>query len=180
MQSKLTVFPESSSSPEQDFLDFDSMRTQLEKVGIRYERWTAEKVLGDASTQEEVIIAYKASIERLMKERGYVTVDVVSLNPESTGHGDARKKFLDEHTHGEDEVRFFVDGSGMFYIHANSKVYMMLCTRGDLISLPAGTKHWFDMGPKPFFKAIRLFNNPDGWVAKFTGDSIASQFPKYE
>ena len=80
----------------------------------------------------------------------------------------------------EDEVRFFVEGSGMFYLHANEKVHMLLCEAGDMISVPAGLKHWFDMGPQPRFAAIRLFTTPEGWVAKFTGDAIAQSFPRYE
>ena len=45
--------------------------------------------------------------------------------------------------------------------------------------MPAGTKHWFDMGASPSFTAVRLFTNPEGWVAQFTGDEIAELFPKY-
>src|SRR3546814_6097561 len=84
-----------------------------------------------------------------------------------------RAKFLSEHTHADDEVRFFVEGSGQFYLHMNDRVYVMLCEAGDLISVPAGTRHWFDTGPNPMFTAIRLFVSPDGWVADFTGDPIA-------
>lgn len=91
-----------------------------------------------------------------------------------------RKKFLDEHTHGEDEVRFFVRDHGLFVIHSDDKVYSMLCEKDDLISVPANTKHWFDMGPNPTFTAIRLFNNPEGWVANFSGDEISSRFPLLE
>jgi 1,2-dihydroxy-3-keto-5-methylthiopentene dioxygenase len=88
-----------------------------------------------------------------------------------------RNKFLDEHTHSEDEVRFFVRGQGLFVIHANGRVYSVLCAKNDLISVPANTRHWFDMGPNPSFTAIRLFSNPDGWVANFTKDTIARRFP---
>jgi len=70
-----------------------------------------------------------------------------------------------------------VRGHGLFVIHANDKVYSVLCEKDDLISVPANTKHWFDMGPNPTFTAIRLFNNPEGWVANFTGNSIADDFP---
>ncbi len=56
----------------------------------------------------------------------------------------------------------------------------MLCEEGDLISVPAGTRHWFDMGPNPRFTAIRLFTNADGWIANFTGDTIADRFPRHE
>jgi 1,2-dihydroxy-3-keto-5-methylthiopentene dioxygenase len=179
MQSTLTVSPDTDPGQKETFSDFEAIRNKLAEVKIGYERWQAERVLGEAATPEEIAEAYKSSIEKILKT-GYKTYDVVSLNPESPNAAEARKKFLDEHTHGEDEVRFFVDGSGMFYIRAGGKVYMMLCTKGDYINLPAGTTHWFDMGPKPFFKAIRVFNNPDGWVATFTGDNIATKFPKYE
>jgi len=56
----------------------------------------------------------------------------------------------------------------------------VLCTKGDLISVPANTPHWFDMGPNPNFTAIRLFNNPEGWVANFTGSDIAQRFNRLE
>ena len=60
------------------------------------------------------------------------------------------------------------------------KVYAMLCTKEDLINVPAGTKHWFDMGTNPFFKCIRMFTNKEGWVAQFTGSTIAGNFLKLE
>jgi len=73
-----------------------------------------------------------------------------------------------------------VDGQGQFYIHQNDKVYSVLCEQGDLISVPANTPHWFDMGPNPSFKCIRLFTTPEGWVANFTGSRIAQRFPRLE
>ena len=88
-----------------------------------------------------------------------------------------RRKFLAEHTHSEDEVRFFVEGQGLFCLHIGEEVLQVLCEADDWISVPAGTKHWFDMGPKPAFCALRFFDNPDGWVAAFTGDPIASLYP---
>ena len=179
MQSKLIICPEGSADQKEVFTEFDSIKGQLAKAGIGYERWAAEKALSADATPEEVAAAYKTSIDKIMQQ-GYKTFDVVSLHPDAPNAAEARKKFIDEHTHGEDEVRFFVDGSGMFYIRKMGKVLMMLCTKGDFINLPAGTTHWFDMGPKPFFKAIRVFNNPEGWVATFTGADISQKFPKYE
>jgi len=88
-----------------------------------------------------------------------------------------REKFLFEHTHSEDEVRFFVKGQGLFCLHIDAKIYQVLCQQGDLISVPTLTPHWFDMGSDPEFTAIRLFNNTEGWVAKSTESEIAKQFP---
>ena len=53
----------------------------------------------------------------------------------------------------------------------------VLCEANDFLRVSAGTKHWFDMGSAPRFTAIRFFDNPFGWVAQFTGERIASQFP---
>ena len=72
-------------------------------------------------------------------------------------------------------MRFFVAGRGLFTLHIGDYVYAVLCEKNDLISVPAGTPHWFDMGEHPHFVAIRLFNNPEGWVANFTGEDIGMQ-----
>jgi len=77
-------------------------------------------------------------------------------------------------------VRFFVAGQGLFSLHIDASVYEVLCEKGDLISIPANTPHWFDMGQNPQFVAIRLFNNPDGWVANYSGSGIATQFSRLE
>jgi 1,2-dihydroxy-3-keto-5-methylthiopentene dioxygenase len=91
-----------------------------------------------------------------------------------------RHKFLDEHTHAEDEVRFFVAGRGAFYLHIGERIWAIVCERGDLIRVPARTLHWFDMGPAPSLVAIRVFTNPSGWVAEYTRDSIGSRYPRLE
>jgi len=127
--------------------------------------------------QAEVLAAYRSEIERLVAERGYRSVDVVSLDPAYPDREALRRKFLAEHTHADDEVRFFVAGSGLFTLHAAGRVYAVLCEQDDLISVPAGVPHWFDMGSAPAFTCIRLFNDPAGWVAQFTGDDIAARFP---
>ena len=77
-------------------------------------------------------------------------------------------------------MRFFVEGQGLFSLHIGTEVLVTLCERGDLIGVPAGTRHWFDMGPTPAFCALRFFNNSEGWVAKFTGDPIADRYPKLD
>ena len=103
---------------------------------------------------------------------------MVSRNPTRPDKAALRQKFLNEHTHAEDEVRFFVAGRGLFTLHLGDQVHEVLCEKDDLISVPAGTRHWFDMGPEPYFVAIRVFTNPAGWVANFTGDDIAARFPR--
>ncbi|HEY9035589.1 MAG TPA: acireductone dioxygenase [Pseudomonadales bacterium] len=152
----------------------------MENVGVRFEQWQATAPVSAGDPPEKVMAAYQSDIERLKKEQGYVTVDVVSLNADHPDKVALREKFLSEHAHGEDEVRFFVAGRGLFSLHVGKRVYEVLCEAGDLISVPAKTPHWFDMGPNPHFVAIRLFNNPEGWVAQYTGNDIASRFSRLD
>lgn len=179
--SSLTVYHE--SMPEQPLkllTHVEDIASTLDGVGVRFQRWEASAPITPGASQEEVIAAYQHEIRRLQDEEGYVTVDVVSLSADHPQKDELRAKFLDEHRHGEDEVRFFVAGRGLFTLHIEDHVYAVLCEKNDLISVPAGTRHWFDMGERPHFVAIRLFNNPEGWVAQFTGDAIAKRFPQLE
>jgi 1,2-dihydroxy-3-keto-5-methylthiopentene dioxygenase len=175
----LRVFGE--DDPERSLLqtaDRDVIASELRTIGVRFERWQADADLEPGADQAAVIEAYRSSVDRLMDECGYQSVDVIRIERGAPNVEAMRAKFLDEHQHAEDEVRFFVEGRGAFYLHAAGRVHQVVCVRGDLISVPAGTKHWFDMGPDPELTAIRLFINPDGWVARFTGDTIAQRFPK--
>jgi 1,2-dihydroxy-3-keto-5-methylthiopentene dioxygenase len=156
---------------------FTDIKQSLADAGILLERWSAQAEITDATANAAILAAYRHEIDKLVAERGYQTVDVVSMHPQHPDKDAFRQKFLAEHTHSEDEVRFFVRGQGLFIIHKDGQVYSMLCEKDDLISVPANTRHWFDMGPNPRFTAIRLFNNQEGWVAKFTGDEIAKRFP---
>ncbi|MEM1090732.1 MAG: cupin domain-containing protein [Pseudomonadota bacterium] len=179
--SELTCFRDDNPDhPIEQTTDFSRIRELLAAKGIRLEQWAAEQPVAAGAPQDAVLEAYRSDIDRLMAADGYVTVDVVSIHPEHPDKAAMREKFLAEHTHSEDEVRFFVDGEGLFTLHLNDHVFEVLCQRGELISVPANTPHWFDMGPNPSFVAIRLFNNPEGWVANFTGSDIASRFSRLE
>ncbi len=179
--SEMKVFrADNPATPEQHLTDKQSMAEVLAAAGVRYEQWEASATLAEQPSQDEVIAAYKSDIDRLMETEGYQTVDVVSMVPDHPEKAVFRQKFLDEHCHSEDEVRFFVEGKGLFTLHIEDKVYEVLCTKGDLISVPANTPHWFDMGSQPRFVAIRLFNNTEGWVANFTGSDIASRFSRLD
>lgn len=178
--SALTVYAENEPGSGETTTDFSAIREALAGIGVQFERWTAPCELASDAGQEAVISAYRDSIERLKQQYGFQSVDVVSLNPDHPDKDAFRQKFLAEHVHDDFEVRFFIDGQGLFYLHSGGKVYAVLCEKGDLISVPADTTHWFDMGERPFFKCIRLFTTPEGWVARFTGSEIARSFPTFD
>lgn len=178
--SRLRIFSESDSSvPLFATTEHARIAEELGAHGIRFEQWPLVELPFGASS-EQTLTAYRPQIDALMQEKGYQAVDVVSLVPDHPDRETLRQKFLNEHTHSEDEVRFFVAGSGLFTLHLGERVYEVLCEAGDLIGVPDGTRHWFDMGPTPHFIAIRVFTNPAGWVANFTGSDIAGRFPRYE
>ncbi|MFM9828559.1 MAG: 1,2-dihydroxy-3-keto-5-methylthiopentene dioxygenase [Sphingomonas sp.] len=175
--SHLQVFDEADgSAPLLDSSDGAVIASTLGEIGVTFERWETR----DVATPADVLTAYAAEIAALKAKGGYQSVDVMAVAPDHPDRAAIRNKFLSEHTHAEDEVRFFVDGVGLFTLHHDGRVFNILCTRGDLMSVPAGMKHWFDMGAAPRFTVIRLFRNPDGWVASFTGDPIAERFPRHE
>ncbi len=177
--SRLRIYAE--NAPDRalaEHTDHAAIARELNARGVRFERWSATEPVVPGDPPEKVLAAYKADIDRLMAEKGYKAVDVISLNPDHPQKAELRQKFLNEHRHSEDEVRFFVAGEGLFSLHLDDKVYEVLCTRGDLIGVPDNTRHWFDMGPNPNFVAIRIFTNPAGWVADFTGSDIAQRFPR--
>jgi 1,2-dihydroxy-3-keto-5-methylthiopentene dioxygenase len=161
---RLTIFDETGAELRATE-DGDAIATALGDIGVRFECWPA-------ADQEARIGALRAE--------GYTTIDTVSVGPDHPDRDAMRAKFLSEHRHSEDEVRYFVEGSGLFTLRENGRVYAVLCEAGDLISVPAGMRHWFDMGPRPSFTAIRFFRTPEGWVGDFTGDPIADRFPRLE
>ncbi len=179
--SRLRIFADNApDAPEFVSHDGDAIARELNKIGVTFERWQANQPIKAGASQEEVIAAYQADIDRITAERGFTTIDVISIAPDNPKREELRGKFLDEHYHKEDEVRFFVDGSGLFTLHVDGKVYEIECVKNDLIAVPDGTTHWFDMGAEPSFVAIRFFQQPDGWIGHFTGTDIAQRFPRYE
>lgn len=165
--------------PELASRDWLVVSAHLAHAGILFERWAVEPELPAVAGPDRVLAAYGAPIARLKASRGYRCADVVRVAPDMPGVDCLRRTFLREHTHTEDEARFFVEGGGCFYLHIGDKVFRVECERGDMISIPAGTRHWFDMGERASFTAVRLFTRPDGWVAEYTGDPIAERFPLY-
>jgi 1,2-dihydroxy-3-keto-5-methylthiopentene dioxygenase len=178
--SLLTVYADDANVELARYSEEPAIAKALEDIGVRFERWQAAVPLQPDATQQDILAAYAPQIAALSSEGGYTTADVVRLKADHPERAAMRQKFIEEHTHAEDEVRFFVEGSGAFYLHGQGQVYRLVCERNDLIRVPAQTPHWFDMGPTPHFTAIRLFTDPAGWVGHFTGSTISHAFPLYE
>jgi 1,2-dihydroxy-3-keto-5-methylthiopentene dioxygenase len=181
----LTVWPDADPSTVLTRTsDPAEIQEELKQLGVRFDRWPVVDVPAEP-TSDEVLDAYREHVDRVSESEGYGYVDALHMTPTDTPEwtemaANARQKFLAEHTHDDDEDRFFARGSGVFYLHINDKVYGVLCTAGDLLSVPADTTHWFDMGTRPDYVAIRFFHDDDGWVGNFTGSPIAQGFPTFD
>jgi 1,2-dihydroxy-3-keto-5-methylthiopentene dioxygenase len=181
----LTVWPDADPSTELVTTDDpDEIAEILAGLGVRFARWRVVP-LSAHPTSDEVLTAYRSEVDGVIAAEGYTFVDAVAMTPEDSPEwreeaARARAKFLSEHTHDDDEDRFFARGSGIFYLHVDGKVHAVLCEAGDLLSVPAKTTHWFDMGTNPDYVSIRFFHDDDGWVADFLADSVAHRFPTYD
>jgi 1,2-dihydroxy-3-keto-5-methylthiopentene dioxygenase len=163
--------------------DADLIRNELATREIAFDRSPVAASLHATQSSEQILAEHAEQVAVVNADDRYRHIDVAAVQPD---HSDpewrvhaatARSKFLAEHRHAEDEVRFFVAGRACFYLHLEPEVFAVVCESGDLLTVPAGTPHWFDMGSDPSFAAIRFFEQEDGWVADFTGDAIGERFP---
>jgi len=149
----------------------------LAAVGIDHERWTPSRPLAATATADEVLAAYDPEIARLKAQGGYVTADVIDVSPETPNLEPMLAKFRREHWHDEDEVRFILEGSGVFFIHPReSEVFAIEVGPGDLIRVPRGTWHWFDLCAERRIRAIRLFQDAAGWTPRYTESGVDAGF----
>ncbi|MFZ2727317.1 MAG: cupin [Methylococcaceae bacterium] len=178
--SALTIYNEDASVDTATTTNFNIINELLAEIGVQFERWARDEIILNSDNSETILKAYHASIDCLNAQYGFQSVDVIHLNRNHPDKVAIRQKFLAEHIHDDFEIRFFVRGCGLFYLHVEDKVYVVLCEQGDLISVPANTPHWFDLGENPQLSAIRLFTTDQGWVASFTGSDIGLAFPSLD
>ena len=165
--------------PEEDrtLHDAAAITSFLATHGIDYERWTPPVAAGDDSSAQALLDAYAGKIDELKARGGYVTADVIDVTSQTPGLEAMLAKFNSEHWHDEDEVRLIVEGRGLFHIHPRSgPVFAIEVAGGDLIRVPKGTHHWFDLCGDRRIRAIRLFQDPSGWTPHYTQSGVDRGF----
>jgi len=156
---------------------FDDVREFLETRGIEYERAVPGTPVAADAPAAELLAAYQTKIDELKARGGYVTADVIDVFPHTPNLDAMLSKFNSEHWHDEDEVRFIVEGHGLFHIRPNEgPVFAIEVEAGDLIRVPRGTHHWFDLCVDRRIRAIRLFQDPSGWTPHYTNSGVDKQF----
>ncbi|MEO8550415.1 MAG: cupin domain-containing protein [Kofleriaceae bacterium] len=153
-----------------------AIAAHLAPLGIQYERWAADRELGETPSTEEVLAAYAAPIAKLKEQGGYVTADVIDIKPDTPNLDAMLAKFKAEHFHDEDEVRFTLAGRGIFHLHLESGVVAVEVVPGDLLRVPSGTHHWFDLCGERRIRAIRLFQQTSGWAPHYTETGVDARY----
>lgn len=158
--------------------DAEQIEQFLAPFGIWYENWDVEGRLKSESSTEDILSEYAPEIERLKQRGGFVTADVINVSPDTPKLDEMLAKFDKEHTHSEDEVRFTVEGRGVFWIHPDDgPVFSIEVTSGDLINVPAGTKHWFHLCDDRHIRCIRLFEDASGWTPHYMDRGVHAGHP---
>ncbi|MEE1762770.1 cupin [Streptomyces sp. SP18BB07] len=166
--------------------DLDVIHRELLRIGVRLVRWHAARRLPAGADDATVMKAYRSHIDHLRAEGGYRVVDIVRLMCPPTDTGEhrqacpARERFSREHVHDDDLVRFVAAGTACFSLHVVGQVYAVLCTAGDLLSVPGRTPHWFDAGARPSCTAIRFLQRADQGAPRFLPDGVALRFPTHD
>ncbi|HEY6128935.1 MAG TPA: cupin domain-containing protein [Candidatus Acidoferrum sp.] len=151
----------------------EEIRAYLGGIGIVYERWKPAHEIAEGANAEEVLAAYAPEIARLKAEGGYVTADVIDVLPTTQGLDAMLARFNSEHWHDEDEVRFIIEGRGLFHIRPREgNVVSITVEAGDLLRVPRGTWHWFDLCQEKRIRAIRLFQDTSGWTPHYTESGV--------
>jgi 1,2-dihydroxy-3-keto-5-methylthiopentene dioxygenase len=157
--------------------DQAAVEAYLAERGIDYERLGAQPGVSRDASADELLAAYAPKIDELKARGGYVTADVIDVNAETPGLDAMLKRFSSEHWHDEDEVRLIVEGRGLFHIHPPAgPVFAIEVEAGDLIRVPRGTHHWFDLCGDRRIRAIRLFQDKSGWTPHYTESGVDARF----
>jgi len=165
------------SDENRTLTDVTEIRQFLEPHGIWYEHWPVENRLAANASNEEILNEFSAEIDSLKQRGGFVTADVINVNQDTPNLDAMLAKFDKEHTHSEDEVRFTVAGRGLFHIHPSSgPVFAVEVESGDLINVPHGTKHWFNLCDDRAIRCIRLFQDASGWTPEYVSDGVHASY----
>ncbi len=154
-------------------IDPQSVTAYLSGVGITYEQWQPAQPPSPLAPADEILHAYSSEVEKLKAREGYVTADVIDVRAETPGLEAMLAKFNREHWHDDDEVRFIIEGHGLFHVRPRQgPVFAIEVEKGDLILIPRGTWHWFDLCADRNIRAVRLFKDPAGWIPLYTGSGV--------
>jgi len=161
--------------------DIEDVAGHLIADGVRLEQWQLRLPGQGRSMSKDLILnLYQQEIVQIKSELGFQCADFMSVGRKNSNLISLRSRFLSEHTHSEDEVRFFISGTVLVYLHIDQRIYIVQCGAGDFLVIKKGIKHWFDMGPEPVFSCIRWYGSEEGLKNQYTGSYVAESTPRWE
>jgi len=164
-------------SENRQLTDPAAINAFLAPFGIKYDRWPLEERVDPNAPPEAILVAYEPELRVLMERGGYVTADVVNITAQTPDLQTLLDKFNKEHIHTEDEVRFILKGRGLFHVHPPAgPIFAITVEAGDLINVPKGTQHWFDLCEDRSIRAIRLFQDKAGWTPHYLESGVHAEF----
>lgn len=177
----LSVYPVGSPDlPNKVLTHVDDIASTLADQGVRFERLSVATPIRPGTGEEQVLDAFRAQLDPLMSEHGSVAVEVISLANDHPQKAERCAQLLREQRQSANEVRVFLGGRGLLSLHIDDYVYAVLCERNDLITIPAGTSYWFDLGEEPRCVVVRLFDKAEGRSASLVEEDIAGRFPRLD
>lgn len=163
--------------------DLHSIAAELAPLHIQLNRWPvgndphlhqllAQEQLTDPE-KEQILTGLDSYFQQLQQTADYQSRDLIVLHPNIPNLDDLLTKFDRIHTHANDEVRYILDGTGVFgFVRPDGSQVELTVEAEEYINVPAGTEHWFYLTPQRRIKAIRYFTDTEGWVPQYTGTEI--------
>jgi len=157
--------------------DSEAICAFLKPFGIWYEHWQVAGRLDPAASDAQILAEYSQEIDKVKAAGGFLTADVINVNPNTPNLDAMLSKFNKEHTHSEDEVRFTVEGKGVFHLHPEGgPVFSVTVESGDMINVPCGMKHWFNLCDDRRIRCIRFFEDVTGWTPEYVDQGVHGEF----
>jgi 1,2-dihydroxy-3-keto-5-methylthiopentene dioxygenase len=168
------------------YTHLDDIRRELASLHIKLNIWSVgndpeiRDLLGQKTLSEEekelVLRELDNYFEELQEKYNYQSRDLIVLHPQTPNLDTILSKFERCHTHDDDEVRYIVDGEGVFgFVRPDGSQVELTVQAEEYINVPAGTPHWFHLTDYKRIKAIRYFSGTEGWIPNYTGTEI--RFP---
>ncbi len=164
------------------YANLEDIQQELACLKIKLDRWTINnpktsdllaKLDLDETEKEIVLTNLDRYFARLQASDGYQSRDMIVLHPNTPNLDTLLAKFSGCHTHADDEVRYIVDGEGVFgFVCPDGSQIELTVQAEEYINVPANTEHWFHLTSSNRVKAIRYFTNTTGWTPEYTGTKI--------
>ena len=148
-----------------EIINNKEVKTFLEKYGLYAEFWKPE--ISDSNVNDP-LQKYKNQIDKLKKEFGYASADCCAMDKNTPNLDKMLQPFKKEHHHTDDEVRFTVEGEGIFGVNPlTDPPFEVYVEEGDLLVVSAMTRHWFELTEKKNICCIRIFKENPKWEAVY-------------